>query len=440
MLAMSLYNLVDTFWVGHLGYKAVAAVTVTLPYFILFSAIGLGTGIGVNALSSRRFGERNTEAAHSATGQVFFLCFALGVIISLVTILFPRQLLSLCGATADLLDLGESYLIVASLGMPLFLFNLVSRFVYQASGDAIRPMVFVIIGEICNAVLAPCLIFGWAFFPQMGIAGAALATLLANAVGAALALWFILTGRTPYQLRRQHFKPRFSAILAIYRVGLPAMFIQATEGIVFAWFNHLVAGFGSLALAAIGIITRIGDLAFLPLMGVANGLLPIIGFSFGARLKDRLWGTIKKASIWLAALMVVATTLLEIFTLPVLSLFNNDPDLLELAVPAMRIFFSSLMFIGPTLVFISAFQGLSKGRDAMFLSLARQFIFFIPGLYLGSYLLGLQGIWISVPISDFLGFLVAGFWLWREYRAQGKNEFWTKGIGDILAAKGDPSL
>jgi Na+-driven multidrug efflux pump len=159
MVAMSLYNLVDTFWVGHLGYKAVAAVTVSLPYFILFSAIGLGTGIGVNALSSRRFGERNVESAYSATGQVFFLCLSLGIVISLVTNLFPRQMLSLCGATPDLLELGEPYLRMIGWGMPLYLFNLVSRFVYQAAGDAVRPMMFVIIAEIFNAVAAPFLIF-----------------------------------------------------------------------------------------------------------------------------------------------------------------------------------------------------------------------------------------------------------------------------------------
>jgi Na+-driven multidrug efflux pump len=259
-------------------------------------------------------------------------------------------------------------------------------------------------------------------------------------VGTALALWFILSGKTPYHLKLQHFKPRFSAMVSIYRVGLPAMFMQATEGIVFAWFNHIVAGFGSLALAAIGIMTRISDLAFLPLMGVSNGLLPILGFSFGARLKDRLWETVKKASIWLALLMAVATVLLEIFTAQVFAVFNSDPGLLALAVPAMRIFCSSLVFIGPTLVFISTFQGLSRGRDAMVLSLARQFIFFIPGLYLGSYLLGLQGIWISIPISDFLGFAVAAIWLYREYRAQQNDPYWSKGVGDDWGAKDSSTL
>ena len=426
MVAMSLYNLVDTFWVGKLGYQAVAAITVTLPFFILFSALGLGTGIGVNALISRRFGERNVASANAACGQIFFLSLVLGIVITLLTNLFPRQILILCGATPDILDFGEPYLRVIGLGMPLFLFTVVSRFVFQASGDAIKPMIFVIISEVCNAILAPFFIFGWGGFPRLGMAGAALATVLSAGLSTALALWYLITGKTAYRIKSGHFKPQLPTVVSIYRVGLPSMFIQATEGIVFAWFNHIIAGFGSLALAAIGIATRISDLAFLPMMGVSNGLLPIIGFSLGARLRDRLWGTVKKASLWMALLMTAVTILLEIFTTQVFSIFNNSPDLLVIAVPGMRIFCSTFMFIGPTLVFISAFQGLSKGKDALVLSLARQFIFFLPGLYILSYFFGLTGIWISMPVSDFLGFVVAGLWIYREYRHQQKDKFWIK--------------
>ncbi len=426
MVAVSLYNLVDTFWVAKLGYEAVAALTVTLPFFIISYAIAVGTGIGVSALTSRRFGERNVESANQVTGQVLFLSLALGTVLILATNLFTRQILLLCGATPDILDLGEQYLRMVGLGMPFMLLNIISRNVFQASGDAFRPMVFIILSQICNAIFAPLLIFGWGFFPEMGVSGAGLATLIANVIGASLPLGYILLGKTAYRLRVRHCIPSFSSIVAIYRVGLPSMLMTATEGVIFGLFNHVIAGFGSLALAAIGIATRISDLAFMPILGTANGLLPIIGFSLGARLWSRLWEAVRQTALWMVALMAIATVLLESLTPQIVSVFNSNPELLAIAVPGMRIFCSTFIFIGPTIIFITTFQGLSKGKDAMMLSLTRQLVFFVPGLFLLSYYWGMTGIWVSMPVSDFLGFIIASLWLIREYRLQKKNHNWVK--------------
>jgi Na+-driven multidrug efflux pump len=199
------------------------------------------------------------------------------------------------------------------------------------------------------------------------------------------------------------------------------MFMEMTESIGFALFNHVASGFGTVVLAAAGIAGRVADLAFMPILGTAHGLLPIVGYSLGAKSWKRLWGSVKLASIWLAILMLAATFILEDFTTPIISLFNSDPALLEVAVPGMRIFCSTLVFIGPTIIFITTFQGLSKAKDAMVLSLGRQFIFFIPGLFILSSWLGINGVWISMPISDFLGAVTASYWIYREYRMQIKS-------------------
>jgi putative MATE family efflux protein len=421
MVAVSLYNLVDTFWVGKLGYQAVAAVTVTMPFFIMAFAVGAGTGVGINALTSRRFGERNSEAANQITGQIFFLAVALGLVFVLVTNLFPHQILKLCGATDDILDLGSQYLRVIGAGVPLLLLNLINRNVFQASGDAVRPMIMTITSQVVNAIFAPFLIFGWGPFPRLEMAGAGLAVVLANCVGVGMALWYLFRGRTAYRIKARHCKPNWADITAIYRVGLPSIVMQATEGVIFGLFNHVIAEFGSLALAGIGIAIRIADLAFMPIIGTSHGLLPIVGFSLGANLRERLWGAVRKTATWLAILMAVATLAVEIFTRPIISAFNNDPELLNLAVPGMRIFCSTFILIGPTIIFITTFQGLSKGKDAMLLSFARQLLFFLPGLYLLSYFFGLTGVWISMPVSDLLGFVTAAVWLAREYRLQNRE-------------------
>ena len=425
MVAISLYNLVNTFWVAKLGYQAVAAITVVMPFFIFSIAIGVGTGIGVNALSSRKFGERDIDAPNRVTGQTFLLAVSLGLLFALVTHLFPRQILRLCGAPPEIMDLCEGYIKVLGLGMPSFLFSLISRNVFHASGDTVRPMIYTLVSQLLNAVLDPFLIFGLWFFPELGVTGAAVASVAASLIGSLYGLWFILSGRTPYRIKWRHLLPDFQIIKEIYRVGLPAFFMDGTESFIFALFNHVAAGFGTVALAALGIAMRIADLAFMPIIGVANGLLPIVGFSLGARLWQRLWESVKIAAVGLCLCLAGATLLLEIFTPQIVRLFDPDPELLAIAVPGMRIFCSSLALIGPAIVCITTFQGLSKGSTAMMLSLARQLIFFVPALYILSYFLGLNGVWLTMPVSDALGTAVAVAWLFREYWMQKKSGLWT---------------
>lgn len=416
MVVVSLYNLVNAFWVAKLGYQAVAAVTVALPFFVFSIAVAVGTGIGVNALTSRRFGERNVEAANQAVGQAFFLSLLIGIIFLLLTNLFPHMILRLCGATPDIMEMGTQYLSMFGWGLPLFLFSIICRNIFAASGDTLRPMIFAIIGQAVNIALDPLLIFGLGGFPEMGVRGAALATVISTSIAALLPLWFILSKKSVYNLHLRHCLPNLSAIKDIYRVGLPSMMMESTESIVFAIFNNVAAGFGSVTLAAVGISLRIIDLVFMPVLGTAHGLLPIIGFSLGAKMWNRLWGAVKLTASRLAIILLAACILLEILTPHIVRLFNSDPQLLAIAVPGMRIVCASLPLMGPTIIFITIFQGLSKGKDAMLLSLARQFVFFVPGLFLFTSLWGLYGVWISVPVSDTLGFVIASFWLYREYQ------------------------
>ena len=425
MLAISLYNLVNTFWVARLGYQAVAAVTVVMPFFIFCIAIGVGTGVGVNALASRRFGEKNAEGANQVAGQTVFLSILLGIIFLLVTNLFPRQILRLAGATADVMDLGEDYLRVFGLGMPLFFFTIMTRNVFQASGDAIRPMIFSLTAQVINAVLDPLFIFGLAFFPRMGVGGAALGTVIANAANAGLAVWYVMSSRSAYRIRFHHTLPHPANILGIYRVGLPSAMIEMTESIIFALFNHVVAGFGSVALAAVGIAGRISDLAFMPVIGTAHGLLPIVGFSLGAKLWSRLWGAVRQALVGLVIFMAIATALLEVFTRPLVTIFTRDPELVAITVPGMRIFLSTLTLVGPAVVFITTFQGLSKAKEAMLLSLARQCLVFVPAVFILPRFLGIYGVWLSLPISDIAAVTISGLWILHEYRLQKKDPAWA---------------
>lgn len=425
MITLTLYNLVDTFWVSKLGYQAIAALTIILPYHVLIMAIGVGIGVGIGALTSRRFGERNIEATNHAAGQVFSLAVFYGIIFLIAAAFFSEPILTIMGATPDIMDFATQYLVVLGFGTPFMFFLLMGSSLLRGSGDAVRPMVFTIVAQVANIILDPLLIFGLGPFPEMGIRGAALGTVIGQLLGAGLTLFYIVSGKSAYQIKLVHLIPSLSMQRDIYRVGFPSMIMLVTESVCFALFNNVLSAFGSLAIAAIGITIRISDLAFMPIFGVSQGLLPIVGFNFGARLWKRLWGAIKLASGGLALLMGIALIFLEIFAPNLIGIFSDDPELIATAVPAMRIVLSTLVIVGPTILFVTAFQGLSKGTQALFLSLIRQFVFFVPLLFLLPRILGITGMWLALPFSDILGFVVAGLWLIREYKIQQRSGVWS---------------
>jgi len=424
MVTISLYHLVDTFWLGRLSYQAIAAVTITFPFYIAVVAIGVGTGVGANALASRRFGERNIEATNQVAGQIFPLTAVFGVVFIIASVFFARPVATLLGATPDIVTMAVDYLVFLGWGMPFILFQSMTRNVFHAAGDAVKPMIFTIVGAVLNAILDPFFIFGWGPFPEMSVGGAGLATTISGGIAAALSFYYLVGGRSVYRLKLNHLKPNLSVVAQIYRVGLPSILMELTETIIFIIFNRIVAGFGSITLAALGIAIRIADLAFMPIIGVAHGLLPIVGFCLGARLWERLWSVVRLASLSLVALLGVATIFLEIFTPQVIAIFNNDLELLAIAVPGMRIFISTLILIGPAIMFITTFQGLSKGWTATVLSLVRELVFFIPAVLILPRYMGLNGVWLSMPIADICGTSIAGFWLYREYRLQKRSGIW----------------
>jgi len=425
MITMALYNIIDTFWVARLGHEAIAALTIVLPYYILVIAISVGTGVGISAFTSRRFGEGNIEATNHAAGQIFALSGFFGGIFLVVAVFFSRTTLTILGATPDIIDYGIQYLVIIGFGIPLLFFSIMVNNLLRGSGDALRPMIFMIAGSVTNIILDPFMILGIGPFPEMGVRGAALATVISQLLSAGLGFYYVVARKSAYRVKLLHLRPSLSILRDIYRVGLPSMIMQITESVCFALFNNVLSAFGSLAIAAAGIGFRIADLAWMPIFGVSHGLLPIVGFNFGARLWGRLWRAVKLASFGIMLLMGIATVVLEIFTPQLIALFSDDPELMAIAVPAMRIFLSALVIVGPSILFITTFQGLSKGKEALILSLVRQFIFFVPLLFLLPRILGITGVWLSWPISDTLAFLVSGLWLFREYKLQQRTGVWS---------------
>jgi putative MATE family efflux protein len=415
-ISTSLYNIINTIWVTRIGYEAIAALTIVMPFQILTYAIGGGSGIGLAALVSRRFGEKNTEAANHAAAQIFFISAVWGLLFILVATLFADKILPILGARPDIIDFSKQYLVITAFGAPQMIFAVVTANLLRGSGDAVKPMIIMISSTVMNIVLDPFLIFGIGPFPEMKVAGAALGTVIAQTTGALIGLYYFFARKTAYRIKLAYMRPNISILKDIYRVGAPTMVSQVMESFVFLVFNKVVSSFGSLVIATIGIVMRISDFAFMPVMGVSNGMLPIVGYSFGARNYKRLWHTVKLAAVGIMVFLAIVTIFMAILAPQIVSVFSQDPTLSKEAVPVMRIMLSSMFLVGPTIVFITAFQGLSKGTLALFLSLLRQLLFFMPLLFTFRYIFGLYGVWWSMPASDTLSFILTLVFILREYR------------------------
>jgi putative MATE family efflux protein len=425
-ITTSLYNIVNTLWVARLGHEAIAALTIVFPYQILYYAIGGGTGIGISALVSRRFGENNIDATNRIAGQIYFISAFWGLLFMIIAVLFADSILPAMGATPDIMEYSHHYFVITSYGAPLIILAMVMSSLIRGSGDAVKPMVIMILGSIINVFLDPLLIFGLGPFPEMGVRGAAWATVISQSCGALLGLYYFLSHKTAYRIKASHLHPDLSILRDIYRVGAPSAILQITESLAFMLFNIVVSSFGSFAIAAVGIAMRISDFAYMPVMGVSHGLLPIVGFCFGARNFKRLWQAVKQASIGIMALLLVITALIEIFTPQLVGIFSKEAALTSVTVPAMRIMLSSMVLIGPSIMIVTAFQGLSKGKTALVLSLIRQFIVFVPILFLFRHLFGLNGVWLTSPASDVLGIIVSLAFIYREYRLQQRSGSLTR--------------
>lgn len=428
-ITTSLYNIVDTIWVARLGHEAIAALTISFPYQILFYAIGGGTGIGIAALVSRRFGEKNIEATNHVAGQLFFISALWGFLFLLVAVIFADSLLPLMGATPDIIEYSKQYFVIISYGAPLIIMGIIMSSLIRGSGDVVKPMIIMISGTVINIILDPLMILGIGPFPEMGVSGAAWATFIAQCFAAGLALFYFFAHKTSFHIKAAYVRPDWSIIKDIYRVGAPTTVFQVLESLVFLILNTIISSFGSVAIAAVGIIIRVSDFAYMPIMGVSHGLLPIIGFCFGAGNYKRLWQAIKQAMVGISVLLLLITILIEIFAPQLIGIFSQEPALLSTAITAMRISMISMTLIGFNILVTTAFQGLSRGATALFLSLIKQFIVFIPLLYLCRYLWELNGVWISWPIADTLSTVVSFVFIYREYRIHQRKGFLTDGDG-----------
>ena len=419
MIVAASYNLVDAIFVGRLGPEALGALAIAFPIMLVFMAIGMGTGVGATSFISRRLGAGDHEGANRAAGVAITLSILIGALMAAVCLPNLQGLLRLFGASGPVLPLATSYMFILAAFAAVVSSALVMGNIVRAEGNPILSGAAMIASAVVNIILDPILIFGLGPAPAMGVAGAAVATVIAHGVGVVILLVYFVSGRTSYRFHPGSFLPDLRIVAEFYRVGFASIVRMSSMSLVIALANTIATSFGVIPLAVLGVIFRLARFAFQPTMGLGQGMLPLVGYNFGANQKERVGEIIIKAGMSALVWGLLCWLVFMLFPSQVISIFNADPRFLAEGVSALRIFV--LLFFAVQLQIIASFffQGIGKGIPSLVLASARQLIFLIPGLLVLPRLFGLIGLWAAFPVADALSILLTLVWTGVEFRSQG---------------------
>ncbi len=434
MLSMALYNLMDTLWLARLSPQTIAAFTITFPIQMIFAAIGVGTGVGAGSYAARMFGAGEMDKARKTAGQVILLSAFSGGLLIVVTFSVPDLMLQVFGGTPEITILAKRYLLWVVLGAPFLLFLMMANNLFRAEGQPSLSMYAILIFTLLGAFLDPLLIFGWCGFPVLGIEGAAIAAVIGQTASGLLSLYFLLFKSQKFQLCLADLKPDFNIIRSIYQTGLPSVLMNLVFAVVIIVYNHILAPYGHLALATLGICFRINGLVMMILFGIGHGVMPLVGFNLGARLYERLINTVRVAVYCSSFFAGISSILIILFADSILGFFTNDQELIAIAIPALKIFVAPLILAGPSLVWINFFIGLGKGLTSMILLFIRDALFLIPLMYFFSSWMGRDGVWLAQPVSATAAFFVIMIWSYKELDVIRKKNGQTE---DAPVSRGD---
>lgn len=407
MIIYSLFSLVDTFFVAQLGIQALAAVTLCIPIEILLISVGSATGVGITSLLSRTLGQENYSRADNIAWHGLTICVLYGFLFSWLGVTNVDHLLQLFGVSPELYALCRQYLSIILLGSLFVFIPMTCGNILQGEGNTSLPMYTSLAAIILNVILDPILIFGWGPVAPMGLAGAAWASVVAQAFCSVIALVTMYRSRVYLSWSVRNFRPDIQVLVGIYQVGLPTLLMEMVSVVILVFFNKVLMSFGSVAVAVMGIFSRIRSLFYTPVFGLTQGAMPIIGFAYGAGNHDRVKEAIIKATIVSLIFVTAGWLAMQLNSQWLMERFTSDPELIDAGMACMHVATLCLPVMGPIIILGSALQAMGYGVSAMVLSVIRQAIFFIPSILVLSHWWGLNGIWLAFSVSEFLSAILS---------------------------------
>ena len=418
MLVQALYNVVDSIFVASLSEDALTAVSLAFPWQNLMIAVGVGTGVGVNAWLSRCLGEKDQRSANATAENGIFLAMTSYLVFAVTGMLISRPFFTLQTSSAVIAEEGFQYMwIVSVFGIGLFLQTMNEK-ILASTGRTNLTMVSQLAGAAINIVLDPIMIFGLFGFPALGVAGAAIATVTGQIIGGLLGVWFNSRLNREIQIRFRGFRPDRAIIGHIYSVGLPSIILQSIGSTMTFSMNQILISFSTTAAAVLGVYFKLQSFVFMPIFGLNNGMVPIVAYNYGAAKPVRIMKTLKLAIAYALSIMGVGLLLFQLLPGTFLDLFQASDNMKSIGIPALRII--SLCFVpaGFGIICGSFFQAMGHGMIAMWVSIVRQLGALIPLAWLLSRTGQLNLVWLAFPLAEIVAVLITTFGLRRVIRTQ----------------------
>ena len=404
MTASSLYNMVDSIFIGHIpgsGPLAISGLAVTFPLMNISAALGTLVGVGAATMISVLLGQKNYEVAGKVLSNEVTLNTIVGLLFTVVTMIFMDPILLFFGASENTLPFARDYMMIIAAGNVITHLYFGLNSVIRSSGNPNLAMGLTLFTVISNAILDPVFIF----ILGMGIRGAAVATVLCQTLALAYTLWYFLDQKRFLHLNKKHiFQLDWRIAKDSLAIGMGPFLMNLASCIVVLFINNQLLKYGGdLAIGAYGIVNRISFIFAMVVVGFNHGMQPIAGYNYGARLYSRVREVYIRTAMWATIVVTMGFIVSEFFPGPAVSLFTNDPQLKSLATKGLRMMNIVFPIVGFQMVTTNLFQCLGMVSKSIFLSLTRQLLFLVPCVYFLPAALGSEiGVWYSFPISDFL--------------------------------------
>ncbi len=415
MVVNALYNVVGMVFVGHgVGPLAITGLSIVLPFQLMLMALGLMIGVGASSVISRALGTDNRELARATLGNAILLGLILDAVFMIFGYVFLENILRFFGASQSALPYAMDYTRIILPGLLFITFSISSSDIIRAEGNPRYGMYAMIIGAGCNIALDPIFIF----VMKLGVRGAAIATVISQFFSCVFIMVYFMSRKSIFKFNRQMFRFVPAISKEILFIGVPTLVRQSAGGIIILIFNRVILKYGDdLYIAIMGVGLRLLSLIQMPLLGITQGFSTIVGFNYGAKQYDRVRKVLNIALIWTIIIAGAGFIAMMVFPAGIIHWFTSDKEFISKGVFPLRAVIIFLPIVGIQMIGGGFFQAIGKALPALIITISRQILFLIPAVLVLPVFLGIDGVWLSVPVADFLSIATTGAWLMMAIRS-----------------------
>ncbi len=408
------YNFVDCMFVSWVGEEELIAVSLAFPVTTLILSVSIGLGVGTNALIARNLGAKNQDGANNVVSHSLILSSVVSILLTIIVLLLLKPFFSAFTDDPVIYQLGLDYSYIVAFMAFGNMMHISIQKIIQATGNMISPMLFQMAGVLLNFVLDPILIFGLFGMPEMGVKGAAIATVIGYLFSMILAFYVLIFTKQKAKIKKTGFRIEWKLFLDIIVIGLPSLIMNALGALMVIFANIFLITFSMTAVGFFGIYFKIQQLIVMTVNGLIQGCMPIMAYNYGANNRPRLMETFKIGTLFAAILMGIGTMILWIFPEQSLGIFNASDIMLDFGIPALRIMSASYVLAAFGFMFASFFQATGRVGYSLLINLLRQLVLLVPFMWILSNTMGINGIWWSFIVSEIITTIICIFLFYKE--------------------------